>query len=131
MVNGLIDLMHGQEMSDELVLYLVSKNGDIGNVLLAKSVKNYEDNFRPIEFESDLLDGEVLVKAEKIPTFMIIQENLKNDLLITCNISGIGEIYIGIINGIIKRTKLLNLFDGQDGITIDKEFLVFKYESKP
>ena len=131
MVNGLIDLMHGQEMSDELVLYLVSKNGDIGNVLLAKSVKNYEDNFRPIEFESDLLDGEVLVKAEKIPRYWIIRDKIENGRLITCNISGLGEIYIELINDIKLKHKLLYLADFEHDITIDSDFLVFKCESKP
>ena len=118
------------EMSDDFVLYLVSENGDIGDVLLAHSVNNYEDNFRPIKFESDLIDGEVLVKAKKISTFMTIRNQLKNDRLITCNIPGIGEIYIGIINDLTSKWKRLILANIKEGLLIDYEFLVFKYESK-
>ena len=117
-------------MSDDFVLYLVSENGDIGDVLLAHSVNNYEDNFRPIKFESDLIDGEVLVKAKKISTFMTIRNQLKNDRLITCNIPGIGEIYIGIINDLTSKWKRLILANIKEGLLIDYEFLVFKYESK-
>ena len=94
-------------MSDKLVLYLVSENGDIGNVLLAQSVNNHEDNFRPIEFESDLVDGEVLVKAEKIILFDNIRVLIKNDRLLTCNFPGIGEIYIELIAELRAKRKQL------------------------
>ena len=118
------------EMSADLALYLVSENGDIGNVLLAQSVNNHEDNFRPIEFESDLVDGEVLVKAEKIILFDNIRVLIKNDRLLTCNFPGIGEIYIELIAELRAKRKQLMLINIDEDILIDSDFLVFKYQSK-
>ena len=117
-------------MSADLALYLVSENGDIGNVLLAQSVNNHEDNFRPIEFESDLVDGEVLVKAEKIILFDNIRVLIKNDRLLTCNFPGIGEIYIELIAELRAKRKQLMLINIDEDILIDSDFLVFKYQSK-
>ena len=97
---------------------------------MAESISiNHDKNvFRPIVSETDLLDGEVLVKAGKIMLFNDIRVLIKEHRF--CNIPGIGEIYIGIINDLTSKWKRLILANIKEGLLIDYEFLVFKYESK-
>ena len=96
---------------------------------MAESISiNHDKNvFRPIVSETDLLDGEVLVKAGKIMLFNDIRVLIKEHRF--CNIPGIGEIYFRLISELRKKRKRLMLINIEDDIMIDSDFLVFKYQS--